>query len=106
MKIAKAAAILVLGPLLGIFLGFIIGALASSPDPSFVANGSHGSPGDGFLIMGCAALGLVVSVSYPLRWRGLFFAGREAPTRNPTNCQIDPPLVPLPFDPPKKRVIR
>jgi hypothetical protein len=62
MKIAKAAAILVLGPLLGIFLGFIIGALASPPDPSFVANGSHGSPGDGFLIMGCAALGFLVSV--------------------------------------------
>jgi hypothetical protein len=62
MKIAKAAAILVLGPLLGILLGLIIGAVAIPPDPNFVANGSHGSPGDGFLIMGCAALGFVVSV--------------------------------------------
>jgi hypothetical protein len=62
MKIAKAAAILVLGPLLGILLGLIVGALASPPDPNFVANGSHGSPGDGFLVMGCIALGFVVSV--------------------------------------------
>jgi hypothetical protein len=70
MKIAKAAAILVLGPLLGILLGFIVGAFAIPPDPNFVANGSHGSPGDGFLIMGCAALGFVVSVfvSIALTW--------------------------------------
>jgi hypothetical protein len=62
MKIAKAAAILVLGPLLGILLGLIIGALAIPPDPNFVANGGHGSPGDGFLIMGCVAMGFAVSV--------------------------------------------
>ena len=62
MKIAKAATILVLGPLLGILLGLIVGALASPPDPNFVANGSHGSPGDGFLVMGCAALGFAISV--------------------------------------------
>jgi hypothetical protein len=70
MKIVKAAAILVLGPLLGILLGFIVGAFLSPPDPNFVANGSHGSPGDGFLIMGCAALGFVVSVfvSIALTW--------------------------------------
>jgi hypothetical protein len=62
MKIAKAAAILVLGPLLGILLGLMVGALAFPSDPNFVANGSHGSPGDGFLIIGCAALGFIVSV--------------------------------------------
>jgi hypothetical protein len=70
MKIAKAAAILVLGPLLGALLGLIVGAPASPPAPNFVANGSHGSPGDGFLIMGCVALGFVVSVfvSIALAW--------------------------------------
>lgn len=70
MKIAKAAAILVLGPLLGTLLGIMVGAFASPPDPNFVANGNHGSPGDGFLIMGCAALGFVVSVfvSIALTW--------------------------------------
>ena len=70
MKIAKAAAILVLGPLLGILLGLIVGAFAIPPDPNFVANGSHGSPGDGFLMMDCAALGFVVSVcaSIVLTW--------------------------------------
>ena len=70
MKIAKAAAIFVLGPLLGVLLGLIVGAFATPPDPNFIANGSHGSPGDGFLIMGCAALGFVVSVfaSVMLTW--------------------------------------
>ena len=70
MKIAKAAAILVLGPLLGILLGLIVGAFAVRPDPNFVASGSHGSPGDGFLIIGCAGLGLVASVfvSVVLTW--------------------------------------
>jgi len=70
MKIAKAAAILVLGPLLGILLGLVVGAFAIPSDPNFVANGSHGSPGDDFLIMGCAALGFVVSifVSIVLTW--------------------------------------
>jgi hypothetical protein len=62
MRIAKAATILVLGPLIGVFLGFIIGALATPSDPNFVANGSHGSPGDGFLVMGLAALGFFASV--------------------------------------------
>lgn len=62
MKIAKAAAILVLGPLLGIMLGLVVGTFAIPPDPNFAANGSHGSPGDGFLVMGCAAVGFVVSV--------------------------------------------
>ena len=70
MKTAKAAAILVVGPLLGILLGLMVGAFAIPPDPNFVANGSHGSPGDGFLIIGCAALGFVVSVfvSIGLTW--------------------------------------
>jgi hypothetical protein len=45
-----------------VFLGFIIGALATPSDPNFVANGSHGSPGDGFLVMGLAALGFFASV--------------------------------------------
>lgn len=103
MRIAKAAAILVLGPLLGISLGLIVGALASPPDPHFVANGSHGSPGDGFLIMGCVALGFAVSilVSIALAW----FASREAPGRSPNNSPTDPLSFPR-FDPPKKRVIR
>jgi hypothetical protein len=62
MKIAKAAAILVLGPTVGILLGLTVGALVTPPDPSFVGNGSDGSPGDGFLMMGCGGLGFVVSV--------------------------------------------
>jgi hypothetical protein len=70
MKIAKAAATLVVVPLLGTLLAIVIGAFAIPPDPKFAASGGHGSPGDGVLIVGCAALGLVVSIllSLYLAW--------------------------------------
>jgi hypothetical protein len=105
MKVARAATILVLGPLLGTLLGFSVGTFAIPPDPNFVANGSHGSPGDGFLIMGCAALGFVLSVfvSIALTWSVLRkpnCAGSK-PNQLSTGC----PLL-SPFDPSKKRVLR
>ncbi|MGD0566758.1 MAG: hypothetical protein ABSA78_00010 [Candidatus Sulfotelmatobacter sp.] len=70
MKVLKALSILLFGPLLGIVVAFILGSLALSPDPNFVANGGHASPGDGFQIMGYVAISLVISV--PL---SIFLAG-------------------------------
>jgi hypothetical protein len=72
------------------YLGLIVGAFAIPSDPNFGANGSHGSPGDGFLIMGCAALGFVVFVfvSIGLTWTVL--ESRKAPDGSPNNCPIDP----------------
>lgn len=105
MKIGKVAAILVLGPLLGILLGLIVGVFATPSDPNFVAHGSHGSPGDGFIIMGCAALGFVVSifVSIALTWTVLRKPRSVgSKTEQVSNC---PPIVSQ-FDPPKKRVLR
>ncbi len=61
MKVLKALSILLFGPLLGIVVAFILGSLALSPDPNFVANGGHASPGDGFQIMGYVAISLVIS---------------------------------------------
>lgn len=49
---AKALALLVIGPVLGVFVGFLVGALVLPDDPNFVANGGHASPGDGFLVLG------------------------------------------------------
>ncbi len=87
MKIAKAAAIMVLGPLLGILLGLVVGAFATTPDPKFVANGSHGAPGDGVLIVGCAALGFVVSafVSIALTWTVLRKPGSSGSNSGPSS---------------------
>jgi hypothetical protein len=62
MKYLKAIAILLFGPLLGIVLAFILGALAVPPDPNFPASGGHASPGDGFGIMGLISLSLLISV--------------------------------------------
>ena len=70
MKFLNALAIVLFGPLFGIVVAFIPGSLALSPDPNFVANGGHASPGDGFQIMGFVAASLVISV--PL---SIFLAG-------------------------------
>ena len=62
MKFLKAIAILVFGPSLGIVFAFILGTLALPPDPNFVANGGHASPGDGFLILPYLFISLLISV--------------------------------------------
>jgi hypothetical protein len=62
MKLLKAIAILLLGPLLGTLVAFFLGAVASPPGPNFAANGGHGSPGDGFLIIGFVVVSLLISV--------------------------------------------
>lgn len=62
MKVAKAIAIVVFGPLFGAFIAFVAGVLALRPDPKFVANGSHAAPGDGILILLFLAISLLVSI--------------------------------------------
>ena len=62
MKLLKAIAILIFGPLLCSVVAFIVVGLAWPPDPKFAANGGHGAPGDGFLILLCLFVSLVVSV--------------------------------------------
>jgi hypothetical protein len=62
MKFLKVLAILLFGPLLGIVVAFVLGSLALRPDPNFVANGGHVSPGDGFLILAYLFISLLVSV--------------------------------------------
>jgi hypothetical protein len=51
MKLLKAIAILIVGPLLGIVSGFIVGGLALPPDPNFATSGGHTAPGDGFAML-------------------------------------------------------
>jgi len=69
MKFLKAIAILVFGPSLGIVLSFILGALP--PDPNFVANGGHASPGDRFLILPYLFTSLLVSVPLSILLAGV-----------------------------------
>jgi hypothetical protein len=47
---AAAISVLVFVLMMGVFIGGLVGAFASRPDPNF--NG-HAAPGDGFLVMGC-----------------------------------------------------
>ena len=57
MRLFKVIGILVVGPMLGAVSGFIVGGLLLPPDPT-----GRGAPGDGFLIMYCVGIGLVVSI--------------------------------------------
>ena len=43
MRIVKAIAIVLIGPLLGILVAFVLAILALPPDPNFIKNGGHGS---------------------------------------------------------------
>ena len=74
MRVVKAIAIMLLGPLVGLFVAFLLSLLALPPDPNFVANGSHASPGDGLLIMFYLIAGLAISIplSALLAWIVLF----------------------------------
>ncbi len=62
MKIVNAILILLLGPALGVFLAFILGALMMPADPNFAANGGHAAPGDGLLVIPFLLISLVISV--------------------------------------------
>jgi hypothetical protein len=70
MKVVKAIAILLIGPLLGVSIAVILALFALPPDPNFVANGGHGSPGDGFLIFIYVIFSFGVSVPLSLLFAG------------------------------------
>jgi hypothetical protein len=55
MKIAKVLAIILIGPVIGLVLGFFVGSLFLTSNPS-----GQGSPGDGFLLILTAGAGFIV----------------------------------------------
>ena len=63
MRALKAIAIVVGGPLLGILIAFLLGALSLSVDTN---SGGHGSPGDGFLLIGYIFVSLLITVPLSL----------------------------------------
>ncbi len=71
MKFLKALAILVSGPVIGVIAALILGSLALGPDPNFVANGGHASPGDGFLILPYIFISLLVTVPLSIALAGV-----------------------------------
>jgi len=73
MRIVKAIAIVLIGPLLGILVAFVLAILALPPDPNFIKNGGHGSPGDGFLIILYVLISLAISIPLSLLLAGIFW---------------------------------
>jgi len=55
MRILKVVGVLIAGPVFGLLLGLVVGSLLLPPDPS-----GSGSPGDGFLVMGCMVVGFAI----------------------------------------------
>jgi hypothetical protein len=55
MKILKVIAVVLIGPIVGLLLGFFLGSLFLSPDPT-----GHGAPGDGFLLILTGGVGFIV----------------------------------------------
>jgi hypothetical protein len=55
--------------LLGILVAFLVAPL--QPDPNFVANGGHASPGDGFLIMPYIVASLAISIPLSVLLAGI-----------------------------------
>ncbi|HWX94624.1 MAG TPA: hypothetical protein VNY29_18495 [Terriglobales bacterium] len=81
MKIAKAIAILLLGPLLGILFAFVFGALSL---PTQALDGGR-APGDGFLIMAYILLSFLISIPLSIWLAGVvLFRASWAPKSNGT----------------------
>jgi len=83
MRVAKAISILLIGPLLGILVAFVLAVLALPPDPNFVKNGGHASPGDGMLIILYVITGLAVSVPLSVFLAGIYWLRSGASRKIP-----------------------
>jgi|HubBroStandDraft_4_1064222.scaffolds.fasta_scaffold993884_1 hypothetical protein len=83
MKVVKAIAILLIGPLLGVSIAVILALFALPPDPNFVANGGHGSPGDGFLIFIYVIFSFGVFRPSIVTVRRVYFISQRLEARNP-----------------------
>jgi hypothetical protein len=86
MKIVKAIAILLIGPLLGVLIVVILALFALPQDPNFVRNGGHGSPGEGFLIFMYVTISFWVSVPLSLVLAWARFVSQKLKARNPRAC--------------------
>jgi hypothetical protein len=78
MKILKAFAILLGGPVFGSLVAFFFGALALPPDPNFSANGGHVAPGDGIASVAFIFVSVIISVP-----TSIFFAAKVLLKKNP-----------------------
>ena len=85
MRAAKAIAILLCGPLVGILIAIVLSVLAVPPDPNFASTG-HAAPGDGFLVMGFVFVSLVISVPLSIVGAGFVFLRKVKREQNTTHA--------------------
>jgi hypothetical protein len=78
MKIVKVIAIMFFGPVLGILAGFVVGIIAMPTQSTDVGR----APGDGFLIMGCVVLGLLISIPVSAVLAGKLWSRSATPQKS------------------------
>ena len=57
MRLLKVTLVMIVGPMMGLTLGFVTGGLLLPSDPT-----GGGSPGDGALLLLCTGYGILLSV--------------------------------------------
>lgn len=74
-KLLGAAAVLLVGPFIGVLIGLILAMLSLVSDPAFFRDGGHASLAGGILILLYIAISLVISVPMSIFGAGLLLFG-------------------------------
>lgn len=83
MKILKASAILLIGPLLGLLIAFLVSVIVLSLNSNFATHNGPPAPGDGILILIFGFISLVISVPLSALMAG-FVLFRKSKSNNST----------------------
>lgn len=86
VKILKAFAILLGGPILGLFIALLLGVACMPSDPNFVANGGHVAPGDGIPVALLVLLSVIISV--PTIYFAVMVLLKKAPPENLSDVRV------------------
>jgi hypothetical protein len=78
MRIVNVIAIMFFGPALGVLVGFVVGIIAM---PTQTVEAGR-APGDGVLIMGCIALGLLISIPVSAVLAGKLWSRSTTPQKS------------------------
>ena len=83
----KAFAILLGGPILGLFIALLLGVACMPSDPNFVANGGHVAPGDGIPVALLVLLSVIISVPTPIYFAVIVLL-KKAPPENLSDVRV------------------
>ena len=80
-KVLRLISILLLGPLVGILIAFVLAGFVLRSDPNIVANGGHTAPGDGILVLLYAFISLIISIPLSIWGAAVVWSRPSAETK-------------------------